>query len=259
MKILSLYDGSLDAQTALRWGIFRIRERGGLLTVLHVLNTDLFIGYDALPNAKDLARAESAVYRRLAERLLQEEASGLRTELITVEGNPETAALEYAAHSPSDLIVAAPRSRSLVYAAHCPVSLAPGYCLVPIDNTRSHETAVPVIATRAASARSKVILVGIVPVHLFALHEDDEVKLITSETGENLRAAAKALKAGGIESLEMLVSGYPDEELLKIAEKYPVTEIVFTAVGSEPSELNKLASIIQNATERPWMPVTLLS
>ena len=57
MKILTIYDGTLQSKTALTYGINKVRERGGELIVLQVFQSSLFVDYDAGPMAEERAGA----------------------------------------------------------------------------------------------------------------------------------------------------------------------------------------------------------
>ena len=67
MKILMIYDGTLQSKTALTYGIGKVRERGGELIVLQVFQSSLFVDYDAGPMAEERARASRIVAMSFCE------------------------------------------------------------------------------------------------------------------------------------------------------------------------------------------------
>jgi hypothetical protein len=66
------------------------------------------------------------------------------------------------------------------------------------------------------------------------------------------------LQERGVKTRALLRSGYPDEEILKVAEEYRVSLILLPAGGTTPSELSKAAAILTDEPGRlPW-PVFLV-
>ena len=113
MKVLVAYDGTLDAKTALRYGLEKVRGNGGELIVLHVFNRNLFIDYDAIPQAEEIARRESSRYIEEAERIIKEEGKGIKASIILDEGNPEKETIECAKAENVDLLLCPPRYKAL--------------------------------------------------------------------------------------------------------------------------------------------------
>jgi nucleotide-binding universal stress UspA family protein len=68
----------------------------------------------------------------------------------------------------------------------------------------------------------------------------------------------KTLADKGIEVLESLRAGYPDEEILKAASEQAVSLILLPSGSTTPSELSKAASILLDESERLKWPVFLL-
>ena len=57
MKLLIVYDGTINSKSALKYGLGKLRQEGGRAVVLHVFESNMFVGYGAGPNAEDHARA----------------------------------------------------------------------------------------------------------------------------------------------------------------------------------------------------------
>lgn len=48
MKTLVLYDGTLQAKEALRYGMDSVRKTGGSVTIVNVFQSSLFLDYDVI-------------------------------------------------------------------------------------------------------------------------------------------------------------------------------------------------------------------
>jgi len=114
MKVLVAYDGTLHAKVALRYGLEKVRESGGELVALHVFNSDLFIDYDAIPEAEEIARRESLRYVEELEGIIREEGDGVKARIIVEDGNPEKEILSYAKTENVDILLCPPRYKSIV-------------------------------------------------------------------------------------------------------------------------------------------------
>jgi hypothetical protein len=84
MKILTIYDGTLQSKAALRYGLRKAKEKAGELIVLQVFQSSLFVDYDAGPRAEEIARAETARHRRDAETLINEARTARSSRARTV-------------------------------------------------------------------------------------------------------------------------------------------------------------------------------
>jgi len=259
MKILVNYDGSLNSQTALKYGIRKVREAGGSLFAIHVFNVNMFIDYGAGPNAEEMARKESSGYVENARRIISESGSEIDVRLFTTEGNPNEEIVKFARDEKIDLIIVPPRYKTIVKNAPCPVSVIPGNILLPLDNSDSYLKVFDRAKSEATAAASKVVLLGIVPVHLYSKGEKKELDRIKKETETALKKVKKLFANEGIETKEIMRSGYPDEEIIKIAEEYPVTMIIVPESGDTPSELGKAAQIIIDDSEKFRQPVLLVA
>lgn len=114
MKVLVAYDGTLQSKEALKYGLERVRERGGEVIALHVFNTCMFVGYDSQPWALDHAKKESAQYMQEARKIADETAPGVRVRFATEEGDPEEEIINYALERNADLLLCPPRYRGII-------------------------------------------------------------------------------------------------------------------------------------------------
>jgi nucleotide-binding universal stress UspA family protein len=245
MKALVAYDGSLNSKTSLKYGMQKVKERGGELVVLHVFNRNMFIDYDAGPGAEQLARIESARHVEEARRIL-EGARDTKSSIVIEEGDPAEEIIRLAGVENVDIIFSPPGFKSIVKRAPCAVSIIPGYILVPLDNTDVPTSTLAQISEEVKATGSKVILLGIVPIHIYSKWEKTELEKVKRETSVLMKHVKKNLSERQVETKEIIRSGYPDEEILKVADEYPVSMIIMPAGGNEPSELSKAAAILSD-------------
>ncbi|HEX8949145.1 MAG TPA: universal stress protein, partial [Dissulfurispiraceae bacterium] len=241
MKILVTYDGTLHSKSALRYGIEKVKEQGGEVTALYVFNPGMFVDYDAHPDVERMARREALGHVEAAKTLVKEADAGVKADVLFEEGAPEEEIVRYAKELRADVILATPRYKSIMRNAPCPVSIIPGHILVPVDNTDSLLAMLGRVVKEAKAAESKVMLLGIVPVHIYGPGEKDELEKVRKETSLMLGKVKKQLKEEGIDTKELISAGYPDEEILKAAEAESVSMIMIPDSGDAPSELNKAA------------------
>ena len=258
MKVLTIYDGTIQSKTALQYGIGKVKEKGGELLVLHVFQKSLFIDYDAGPKAEEMARAEAKQHLLDAENIIREAGKSVPIHLITEEGDPHEELLRVAKAERPELILTTPRYRALAKSAPCAVYVIPGTILVPVDNTDTVLADLNNIAAEAQATESKVMLLGIVPIHLYSAEEKEELEQVKKGTAEMVKRIKKALADKGVGAGEIMRSGYPDEEILKAAAEQSVSLIMLPAGGKTPSELAKAASILLEEPERVKQPVYLL-
>jgi nucleotide-binding universal stress UspA family protein len=258
MKILTIYDGTIQSKTALRYGIGKAREKGGELVVLHVFPSNLFIDYDAGPKAEEIARSEWSQHAREAERIIADEGRGVPVRLVAEEGDPEQEILRCAASEHPDLLLATPRYKAIAQSAADHVYIMPGTILVPVDNSDAVAAGVDIISEETKATGSKVMLLGIVSIHLYSEGEKKELEQVRNSTVAAMKKIKKALAGKGIEATEIVRSGYPDEEILKAAGEYAVSLIVLPGGGKTPSELSKATAILLDEPERVKQPVCLL-
>lgn len=258
MKILTIYDGTIQSKTALRYGIRKAKEKGGEVVVLHVFQNSLFIDYGAGPRAEELARAEVKKHLQDAENMIREAGQDVSVKIMSVEGDPAEEALRVSEAGHAELILASPRYRAIVKKASCPVYIMPGTILVPISNSDMSLANKEDIIEETKATGSKVLLLGIVPVHLYSAGEKAELEQVKKWTTATVKKIKSALTKEGVEVSEAIKSGYPDEEILKAAEEYSVSLIMLPAGGKTPSELAKAAAILLDEPERARMPILLM-
>jgi nucleotide-binding universal stress UspA family protein len=258
MKMLIAYDGTINARTALEYGLTKLRESGGSATVLHVFHAEMFIDYGAGPNAEALARSEAKRHVEGARRIVEEKGAGLSVKIEEREGVPEDEIIGLAREAGIDMILAPPGFKSVAKKAPCPVIVIPGAILVPVDNSAPSQAALGRIIGEAKATGSRVVLVGIVPVHMYGYSEKDEVKKIEKETAGSVREIEKVLAAEGIKTAVAMRSGYPDEEILKAVEEFSASMVVLPTAEDVPSEISKAASIIREEADRLKKPVLLM-
>lgn len=258
MKIMTFYDGTIQAKAALRYGIARAKEDNGELVVLHVFQSSLFIDYDAGPRAEEIAREEAKRFVQEAENIIREEGRGIPVRVVSEEGDPEQEIVRLATNERPDLLLVAPRYKGVVKSSPCPVYVIPGVILVPVDNSDALRADIDLISREAVLTGSSVLLMGIVPIHLYNVEEKAELELIREQTQAAVQKTGKLLLAKGLTVSDIVRSGYPDEEILKAADEYGVSLIMLPAGGESPSELTKAAAVLLDEPQRVRKPVYLM-
>jgi len=102
MKILVIYNGSLNSKRALRAGIGEIKRHSGELIVLYVLNRVSFIDRDV-------------VSRHIsdAKRILEKE--NIKSDITLAKGNPADEITEHVREKNIDIILSAKKRYKLNY------------------------------------------------------------------------------------------------------------------------------------------------
>jgi nucleotide-binding universal stress UspA family protein len=258
MKILVAYDGTIHALNALKYGVRKIREKGGELLLLQIFDSAPFVDYDAGPKAVEMARAEAAQQLEAAQQVIRDLGVGIRSSVVSEEGDAEQIIPGFIETEHPDLVLAPPRYKALVKTASCPVSLVPGIILVPVDNTDVQFANLDKIREEAIVTGSQVMLLGLVPVHLYSREEKKELEKVKKETNARLHNIADLLAQAGIATKKTTRSGYPDEEILKAADEFSASLVILPAGGSTPSELRKAAAMILRDSAGQKMPFLLV-
>jgi nucleotide-binding universal stress UspA family protein len=258
MKIITLYDGTIQSKTALKYGIIKAKERKGELVVLQVFQASLFMDYDAGPRAVEIARDEARRYLQDAEKIIHESGQGIPIRIVTREGEPEQELLRVAETEQADLVLISSRYKGIVRSSPCPVQIIPGTILVPVDSSNALTEELDVICREAGISGSSVLLMGIVPIHLYNIEEKNELDQIRKKTETMVRKMTHALREKGLEVANIIRSGYPDEEILKAADEYSVSLIMLPAGGKMPSELTKAAAFLIDEPQRIKNPISLM-
>ncbi|MDH4163392.1 MAG: universal stress protein [Nitrospirota bacterium] len=258
MKILVAYDGTVHAKKALTYGLKKVNGQGGELFVVQVFDPGLFVDYEGGPRAEELARREAALQLNEAKQMVDALGGAAATRIITEEGNAATRIDQIVRDENIDLALAPPRYKKLFGNLACPVMMIPGVMVVPVDNTNAALENIDMIASEALATNSQVILVGIVPEHLYSKEEKDELKKVKSETAASVEFLKKGLTEKRIATSEEIRSGYPDIEILRSAEKHGASLIILPSGGATPSELSKAASILLEEPRQRAQPFVLI-
>lgn len=257
MKILTLFDGTIQAKTALTYGLKKAEEKKAELIVLQVFQSSLFVDYDAGPRAEEIARAETARHRRDAEAIIRS-AGSLAIRFISEDGDAVDTAVRIAVQEQADLVLCPPRYKAIGKRTACPVRVIPGTILVPVDSSDAVRADHAAIEAEARLTGSGVLLLGVVPVHLYSPSEQEELEQVRKKTAAAVGRERKLLEKQGIEAAEAIRAGYPDEEILKAAEEFSASLIMLPVGGKTPSELTKAAAILLEEPGRIKTPVCLL-
>lgn len=258
MKILTIYDGTIQSKIALEYGMKKAREKGAELILLQVFQSSLFVDYDAGPKAEEIARNEAKRFLQEAENTIRETGQGVAIRIVAEEGDPEQEILRVAKNEQADLVLVTPRYRNIMKSSTCPVSMIPGTILVPLDNSDALSGYLEMIADEAKATGSRALLMGIVPIHLYSKEEKKELEELKKGIDASIKKMKNALNEKGVETAEIIRSGYPDEEIVKAAREYTVSFIMLPSGGETPSELTKAAAILQDEPERFHTPIQLM-
>jgi nucleotide-binding universal stress UspA family protein len=255
MKIMTVYDGTAYGMTALRYALRKAREKSAELTAVHVFDRDMFVLYDAVPRVEEVARKEALRHLAEVEAILRTEAQGIKATLVQIEGNPEREIVNLAREEKSDLLFVPPRCKQVRKKSPCAVSVIPGTILVPVDHVTSTVSNLDHLVSEAKATGSRILLLGLIPVHIYSKDEWDELDRITVQTKATVKALRKMLAAQGVDAAEVSRSGYPDEEILRAASDHSISMIVFLRGSKKPSELTKAERLVQDEPDRLRVPV----
>lgn len=114
MKIMVAYDGTLQAKEALVYGMDKAREKGGEVVALHVFNSPMFFDYDATPDARDAAQAESARFIAEAKAIIREKGKGVSASLYSTEGDPAEEVVSFAKAEKVDVLLCPPKFTTII-------------------------------------------------------------------------------------------------------------------------------------------------
>lgn len=202
--------------------------------------------------------AKRRAIEREAEAIITSTGAGDRVRFLREEGDAVEIALRIAGREEVDLILCSPRYRRLSEQAGCPVYVIPGAILVPVDSAYAASAGREAISAEARLTSSKVVVLGIVPIHLYSSTERAEIELVRKRTAEAVKQVRMLLEEQGIDVQEVIRSGYPDEEILKAADAFSISLIMLPVGGKTPSELTKAAAILLEEPQRVKRPVYLL-
>src|SRR6266540_1238503 len=104
----------------------------------------------------------------------------------------------------------AQRYKAIVKKASCPVYIMPGTILVPIGSSDIPPATKDDIIEETRATGSKVLLLGVVPVHLYSAGEKEELEQVRKRTAAVIKKIENALTKEGVDVSEAIKSGYPD-------------------------------------------------
>lgn len=254
MRFLVVYDGMPDSGEALRYGLRRTRVSSGELRVLCIYDPEAGGPYRDVGDGETLR--ESCRNIDDACRIIDEAGKGLDVRLIPVDDDVVEEAVRHARGEEADAVIVCPRYRAVSGRVSCPVSIVPGSILVPVDSTGSARGIVDEVVAEAEAAALPVILLGLVPIHVYNPSEK-ALRQLEKETVEEVQHMKMLLSREGIAVTEIIRSGFPDEEITKVVGERDIS-IVLVAGGRKPSELAKAALMLLNEPDKPTAPVLFL-
>lgn len=254
MNYLIAYDGTLSAKDLLRYGLRRAARTGAGVMVLSVFPADLFAGYEGM-HAESRARREYEASLEEARTMLKTLGSGLDVSLYTAEGNPEEAIVSTAEAEQVGTILITPRYRRIQRHTTIPVAIVPGTLLFPVDSSLEALGIVDQVSREAHESGSAVVVLGVVPVHLYSRSEAKELETVRQRTVGALDQVLAALRERGVSARSMVCCGYPDDEIIRAASEVSASTIVFPGGGITPSELRKAAHVLLTDREHSHIPL----
>jgi nucleotide-binding universal stress UspA family protein len=253
-KYLVVYDGTLSSKKVLSYSLQRARRTDSMVMVLSVFPAPLFVGYDGM-HAETRARREYEASLEELRMLLKSLGSGMQVSLYTAEGDPEDAILSTAETERVETIFATSRYRHLQRRTTIPVAVVPGTLLLPVDSSHDVLRIIDDVAREAQESDSSVVVLGVIPVHLYSRSETREMQAVQESTNTIMNTVVAMLRDKGIEAKALLRSGYPDDEILRAAREFSVLSIVFPDGGIAPSELRKAAHVLLADREQTHFPL----
>jgi nucleotide-binding universal stress UspA family protein len=247
VNVLVTHDGSADAESALRYSALKVKENGGGMISLYILQ-----------GLGDWEGNFASRIRSLDAPCSLKSNGPVGLNVLLGKGDPKAEILDYTLTENIDLIVTVPSCSSFFQGTSIPVSMIPATILVPMDDRAMHESFIRQITGEALSTCSKLLLLGIVPIHLYNPSEEAELDAVKDATMKAIEQAASALSKRGIQVEEMLRMGYPDEEIIRAAEENRVSMIVIPCASNQSSELNKAGSIILDEIKQVNIPILYL-
>lgn len=253
-KYLIIHDGTLSAGKLLRYGLERAVRTGSSVMVLSVFPAPLFSGYEGM-YAEARARREYEASLEEVRALLKTFETRIGVSLYTAEGDPEEAIVSTAEAEEVGTIFLTPRYRRVQRKTSVPVAIVPGTLLLPVDSSSEAMGIVHQVAHEARESGSAVVVLGVVPVHLYSRSEKQVLRTVEEATLGTMNRVLTVLRAEGIEARSVLRSGYPDDEILRAANEFTVSTVIFSGGGVTPSELRKAAHVLLAEREQPHFPL----
>jgi hypothetical protein len=114
MEVLLAYDGSLEAKDILRAWVHKEQNSGNRLAVLPVFNKGLFVDYDAIPAAEEMATQEFFRGITEAREIILEAGAKICARIVEKEGVPKHQILRYAETRNVDMLLCPKRYKPIL-------------------------------------------------------------------------------------------------------------------------------------------------
>lgn len=121
--------------------------------------------------------------------------------------------------------------------------------LVAVDNTMPSMDAVKYAIGIARATDSGLIVLGIIPVHLYNRWEK-ELEVVEKSTKKVIDSVKEMSEMNGVKATALIRSGYPDEEIIKVSAECDVSMVIMPSGKGDNSELCKAATILLNESAR---------
>jgi nucleotide-binding universal stress UspA family protein len=254
MKYLIVHDGTLSARKLLRYGLERAVRTGASVMVLSVFPAPLFSGYEGM-HAEARARREYEASLEDTRAVLKTFDDRLDVSLYSADGDPEEVILSTAESEQVGTILLTPRYRRIQRKTSVPVAIVPGTLLLPVDSSNEAMGIIGQVAQEARESGSSVIILGVVPVHLYSRSEKMALRAVEEATLGTMNRVLTVLRAEGVDARPILRSGYPDDEILRAANEFTISTVIFPQGGVAPSELRKAAHVLLAEREQARVPL----
>lgn len=114
--------------------------------------------------------------------------------------------------------------------------------LVAVDNTMPPVDVVEYAIKIAKGTNSGLIVLGIIPNTMW----EPVPEVIEEATRKTLNSVKEMAERSGIKVADIIRSGYPDEEIMKVSTENNVAVVIIPARKGIASELGKAATILVN-------------
>lgn len=122
--------------------------------------------------------------------------------------------------------------------------------LVAVDNKMPSRDAVKYAIGIAKATDSGLIVLGIVPVHVYNRWEK-ELEAVEKAIRKVIESVREMSEMSGVKVITMIRSGYPDEEIIKVSAESDVSMVIMPSGRGDNSELCKAAAILLNESAKP--------
>jgi nucleotide-binding universal stress UspA family protein len=291
-RILCPTDLSQSSRRALAQAVSLAKAQGAELTVLHVYPYVLVLGGDSPYFPSGLPLDASTRARLLSDLEAAAEparAAGLKPQILLLEGDPAEEISRQARIAANDVVVMGTHgrrgidrwilgsvARRVVQKASCAVLTVPpppegaapsapsgfGHVLCPVDLGSSEETIAAAFAIARASGDRITLLYVLeglpqleASVRMAGMDWPDFKERLEQIARENLREAVAGNGKDGIAWEEVVTSGKPYREILRVAEAEGVGLIVMGIHGQNPLERMFFGSTALHVLQHAHCPV----